>query len=483
LRYKFSLKVLRYGSGYGRRTMNYSNIRSALRLTALASLLGACVASTSSNADTVSEGDTLPDGDRKPIGTTQAADTAWSVTLTASATDLWPTQSTTLTMTVNQDVGPTPFYMTIWALNGQTKTVVARCPVGTTCSLTTAPPVPASVIYIAGLADLNGNQTGANAELNQRVAVDWKSSQLALSAGATTLPFGGSTTLTAQTAVDIGPSPFYVEIFDVTTGTRLKVCGTGTSCSVSVSMIVATTHAFRAYFSKQDTTFPPTGIVEQTPLAYVTWTTSGYYISLKTAPDYDHANVLATASLDVGATPYYIEIFDTTADTRVAVCGSGTTCPGTAVADGDSLVAFISAEDPNLIPADVKAVSNVVVASREAQCIQPWSPNSVKYDVNDIVSYSGSLYEAIQLSVSQPGFEPPNVPALWRLFDTSTPGIPAWSPNSVKYDANDIVSYGGSLYQAIQPTLSQPGFEPPNVPVLWRPFNASTTPVCSHPAG
>jgi hypothetical protein len=66
------------------------------------------------------------------------------------------------------------------------------------------------------------------------------------------------------------------------------------------------------------------------------------------------------SSLDVGPTPYYIEIFDVTKGTLVAACGQGTQCAAT-VSHGDSLdthVAFISGYGSTLLPPNVRAASN-----------------------------------------------------------------------------------------------------------------------------
>lgn len=43
-----------------------------------------------------------------------------------------------------------------------------------------------------------------------------------------------------------------------------------------------------------------------------------------------------------------------------------------------------------------------------------WAPN-VSYAVNDNVTYDGKTYKAIQSHTSLPGWEPPNVPALWQF--------------------------------------------------------------------
>jgi streptogrisin C len=41
-----------------------------------------------------------------------------------------------------------------------------------------------------------------------------------------------------------------------------------------------------------------------------------------------------------------------------------------------------------------------------------WAPQ-VLYQVDDEVEYQGVVYRAVQGHQSQPGWEPPNVPALW----------------------------------------------------------------------
>ncbi len=190
----------------------------------------------------------------------------------------------------------------------------------------------------------------------------WQGVFLSLAASPTTLPVGATTTLTATTSTDIGPSPFFTEIFDATTGTRIGVCGTGTSSSVTASQSVATTHSYIAYLSNDTASYPPTGIQATSRSSYVTWSSSGWSISL-TAPSstLSSETVTATANADVGPTPYWIQIFDENG-TRIGLCGSGTTCSITFTPSyqGDVLVAFVSSDDLNLPPANIQASSNVV---------------------------------------------------------------------------------------------------------------------------
>ena len=52
---------------------------------------------------------------------------------------------------------------------------------------------------------------------------------------------------------------------------------------------------------------------------------------------------------------------------------------------------------------------------------------------------------------------------------TGTPtGIPAWQPWT-HYNVSDEVTYNGVVYSCIQAHTSEPGWEPPNVPALWKP--------------
>lgn len=53
---------------------------------------------------------------------------------------------------------------------------------------------------------------------------------------------------------------------------------------------------------------------------------------------------------------------------------------------------------------------------------------------------------------------------------TPTPGngTPEWAPY-VNYRVNEVVAYQGSLYTCRQAHMSLPGWEPPNVPALWLP--------------
>jgi hypothetical protein len=66
---------------------------------------------------------------------------------------------------------------------------------------------------------------------------------------------------------------------------------------------------------------------------------------------------------NVGPTPYYIEIFNETG-TRLAVCGSGSTCSATFTPSyaGSNLVAFISGNSAAFPPPAIVASSSVITS-------------------------------------------------------------------------------------------------------------------------
>jgi hypothetical protein len=281
---------------------------------------------------------------------------SWSVTLTASSTQLWPTQYSTLTATANGDVGPTPYYIRLYDVYHST--YLATCGFGTTCTFPVTQTIPVWGQYIAVIGGGAGTYPPDNMVAQSwQVNVDWRTFvdnlHLRLSADPTTTTPGSSITLTATTSEDIGPSPQWVEIFDSTAQQFLIACGTGTSCSTTVSQAAATTHLFAAYFSAHDTHYTPTGTQQTAGFQYLTWSGSGWRVWLSATGVVNNTQTItATASGDVGPTPYWIEIFSLPTDHLIAACGSGSTCtvPITPSYNTDDVQAFVTTYTPNSFP-------------------------------------------------------------------------------------------------------------------------------------
>jgi hypothetical protein len=65
-------------------------------------------------------------------------------------------------------------------------------------------------------------------------------------------------------------------------------------------------------------------------------------------------------------------------------------------------------------------VLSVLFLAFPARAASPWAPNTW-YNVGDQVTYIGITYQCIQAHTSLTGWEPPNVPALWKLISNSAP--------------------------------------------------------------
>ena len=84
--------------------------------------------------------------------------------------------------------------------------------------------------------------------------------------------------------------------------------------------------------------------------------------------------------------------------------------------------------------------------------IDAWAAG-VSYFKGDIVMYGEQQYECIQPHTSQEGWEPSNVPALWKLHEEGGDGIPVFVQPTGAHDAyktGDKVHY---------PTIDDPVYE------------------------
>ncbi|HYS36493.1 MAG TPA: hypothetical protein VEO01_12780 [Pseudonocardiaceae bacterium] len=301
---------------------------------------------------------------------------AWTVNIGASSTSLWPTQWSTITATTNQDLGPTPYYLIIVQLasgSGASWAPVAFCGTGTSCSVSVtraSPGINSFNAYVASYSStvpLPNVQAAAPGNGYWTYDVNWHGIGIGITSDLTTPAVGQEVTITATTGEDVGPSPFWIQIYDVTNGTRLAVCGYGTSCSAKVSPWQAVTRSYSAVVSDNTAAWPPTGTISWSAATYVTWSISGFQLSL-TAPAYASGGtsgnviVTATANIDVGSTPYFIEIFNQGTGALVGVCSYGSVCSVSArVLPGwNSHVAVISTYDDVFLPSTILANSNSV---------------------------------------------------------------------------------------------------------------------------
>jgi hypothetical protein len=70
---------------------------------------------------------------------------------------------------------------------------------------------------------------------------------VSLAASSTDPYVGTAVTLTATANTDVGPTPYYITIYDETTGAELAVCGSGITCSATVSESSTGSQQFEAF--------------------------------------------------------------------------------------------------------------------------------------------------------------------------------------------------------------------------------------------
>ncbi|MFI6318936.1 glycosyl hydrolase family 18 protein [Nonomuraea sp. NPDC050556] len=103
------------------------------------------------------------------------------------------------------------------------------------------------------------------------------------------------------------------------------------------------------------------------------------------------------------------------------------------------VVAALLAFSFTLVAPPAQAISTVMAA------YPAWAPWTA-YTVGALVTYNGSDYEARQSHTSQPGWEPPNVPALWKAATggPATPGQPGTASVTGTTNTSISLSWGAA---------------------------------------
>lgn len=294
---------------------------------------------------------------------------------------LWSAQSTTLTGSftlVNN--GRHETINIIDQTTGQTiRTCDAQLVSGTfSCSVTVIQTGATTHVYYATGYELAFN-VGVVTGQSYPLPVTWDYEYVflqntPLGANPNTVPVGYAITLTATSYLDVGPSPYYIEIFDLTAGTRIALCGVGFTCSVTVAQNVATTHVYRAYIVARTDTVPVDGRYWRSADTYVTWNDGTHTASFR----FNDTNILEPyATAPAIPQGYVIEIFDENSGQPIVSCAVSPCWYDYPNGDShasvlDGYVAFIAPpDDTTLPPANFLAVSNTGQTGYPAP---PYSP-------------------------------------------------------------------------------------------------------------
>lgn len=139
----------------------------------------------------------------------------------------------------------------------------------------------------------------------------------------------------------------------------------------------------------------------------------------------------------------------------------------------------VSAEEalPNALGLLLRlAIADGRLTDTELLSIQPalegrvWKPG-LAVQVGDVYTYGAFLWRCVQAHTTQGDWPPDIVPALWRKVEViSETEVRVWQAG-VDYAVGDEVAYpdaDGSFFTCLQAHTSQAGWEPPNVPALWK---------------
>jgi len=94
---------------------------------------------------------------------------------------------------------------------------------------------------------------------------------VSLNASPRALAPGQTSSLTATSNTDVGSTPYYIEIYDDNTGALVIACGSGTSCTASVSQPSPASKNFTAYVASSSSTEPPLNVQASSDPVAVTW--------------------------------------------------------------------------------------------------------------------------------------------------------------------------------------------------------------------
>ena len=142
---------------------------------------------------------------------------------------------------------------------------------------------------------------------------------------------------------------------------------------------------------------------------------------------------------------------------------------------------FIAVSAEETLPAVLglllrSAVADGKLTDEELLSVQPalegrvWQPG-LSVQVGDVYACGGFLWRCIQAHTTQSDWLPDKVPALWHKVEiVHEDEVRVWQAG-VNYFAGDEVAYpdtNGTLYACLQSHTALAGWEPPNVPALWR---------------
>ena len=111
------------------------------------------------------------------------------------------------------------------------------------------------------------------------------------------------------------------------------------------------------------------------------------------------------------------------------------------------------------------SIMSLLLLTTSVISVSVWD-TGIYYSIGDKVTYNGDTYECIQAHTSLIGWEPSNVPALWKKVVDISSGETEWE-SGVSYTRGDKILYNDLYYICVQSHTSQADWQPSVVPALW----------------
>jgi glycoside hydrolase-like protein len=335
--------------------------------------------------------------------------------LTSSADTVATNHLVVLTATASSTVTGTNLAIEIF--DTTSNTLVGACAQGSQCSvaysaLSGTHEFAAYATHPSSSADL------AEALSSNKVSVGWLES--AIAASASVAGQGQSVTLVASSSVDVQRSGRWLEIYDLTTDSRITYCAMGTVCTTSLKQMVGGVHEIVGYVNGS-----PEAV--SAPI-YITWLDVSLSATSIGPKSGGTIYLKATTNADLANTPWVVGIYDEQGHLVDHACKTGTTCNVKAWMSGGTTPRYTAVvgalpsskttiTSPAVHPAPPAAPSLVDVQAKSS-AIEPthllWGVDSCKAFVGDV---TGNLYSKVAHRLGTPDF--------WGRYLTNTvcPGI------------------------------------------------------------
>ena len=354
-----------------------------------------------------------------------------TVSLSAYPTQLNAGQASTLTATASENVGNTPYWINIFDVtDGQ---LVDSCGAGSSCTTTFSESYATTQTFEADIGAYGAQPSSSDQATSNQQTVTWINNAppppptitLNLTGNPTTLEVGQSTTLTATASQPFSNAELAGIVplsgglaLNTTGGSEYPPANAGTSFVWDVSSNQPGSETFQLRW--RETTADGGALLESNDVT-ITWTAAPT-VTLSASPTSlltgQATTLTATASENLGQTPWYLNIVDLTTGQVVDSCGNGTTCVTTFTENQATTQQFQADIGPRQAApsaAGTQATSNIVPVT--------WtSPPSVTLSANPTSLRTGHATTLTATASNMPSGDAVEIVGTDGLQQTGSPG-------------------------------------------------------------